>query len=321
MAKVFYLENIKKGLFKDTIVVIGYFDGVHVGHQKIISLCVERARELGGSSLVFTFDRPPVNIIRRGLYKKLITSLEDKIELIENMGVDYIVLARFDEEFSRLTPESFCREVLLEKLGPKEVFVGEGFRFGRDAEGDNVFLGNFLSSYGVVLTTVPLYRVNGIIVSSTAVREYFSKGDIEKVKKLLGRYPRISGRVVKASGRGKKLGFPTANIDVSDRFVIPRDGVYTGIVMIEDQKERFFCVVNVGNNPTFGGTKKWVEAHVLDFDRDMYGKKISIYFLKRIRDEIVFRDESELVKQIKTDLSTARKYFSDEFSEEYIHSL
>lgn len=317
MVQILDLENLKKGIFRDqkTVVIIGFFDGVHVGHRKIISLCVKRAREIGGTSLVFTFDRPPLNIIKRGLYKKLITSLQDKLKLIEDMGVDYIIVAKFEEDFSKLSPEKFCQEILLEKLSPREIFVGEGFRFGKDAKGDNNFLKNFLQSYGVRVNTIPLYKVNGIPVSSTVIREYFLKGDIEKVKELLGRFPQLSGTVVRASGRGKKLGFPTANIDVCDRFVIPKDGVYAGVVGISGQKEKLPSLINVGDNPTFKESKKWVEVYILNFDQDIYGKEINIYFLRKLRDEMVFEDENKLAEQIKIDLENAKKYFESKYKE------
>ena len=311
MSELIGLENLSENYFKGkkTIVAIGFFDGVHLGHKKIIDLCVRRAREIGGVSVVLTFDKPPVNLIKGKMYKKLITSFEDKIKLIEGLGVDFIVTSRFDANFSNLKPDQFCKEILIRKFYIEEIFIGEGFHFGRERKGNDIFLKKFFKSYKVKVNIISLYKVNGIPISSTIIRKYFFEGDLEKIRSLLGRYPKVVGTIIKASGRGRKLGFPTANIDVFKMFVIPKDGVYLGNVEINGNKKKLPAIVNVGNSPTFNDTKKWIEAFIINFNEDIYNKEIKIYFLKRLRDEIIFDSQDKLIEQIKLDLEDAIKYF------------
>jgi len=294
---------------KDIVVVIGFFDGLHKGHQKIIGLCVSRAKSIGGRSLVFTFDQPPLNVIKGTIHKKLITSFEQKLSLIENLGVDYIITQSFNRKFSMLEPRDFCEEILIGRFHLREIFVGEGFRFGYGGKGDGTYLKQFLKNYGVRVSIIPLYKEGAITISSTNVRKYYRKGQIEKVSMLLGRKPCITGLVVKGMGRGKKLGFPTANIDVSDKYVTPQDGVYLGQVRISDNKSFLPCLVNVGDNPTFDEHKKWIEVFIMDFNKNIYGVKIKVCFLKKLRNEIRFGSSRELVKQMQKDLEAGRSFF------------
>lgn len=312
MARIIQLEKLAYDYFKNknSVIAIGFFDGVHLGHREIIKLCILKARKINGTSVILTFDRPPINIIKGKTYKKLITSYEDKLMLIEDLGVDFIVTAKFDVNFSRLEPDEFCKDILIERLHSKEIFIGAGFHFGKDAKGDEKFLRDFLKPYNINVNIVPLYKVNGIVVSSTAIRKYFLEGNIEKIKSLFGSYPQITGEVVRSSGKGKELGFPTANIDVYERFVIPGDGVYFGKVRLNDEKEQKPAVINVGDNPTFRANKKWVEVYILNFNRDIYGKKIRVSFIKRLRDEIKFENEKELVEQMKIDIKNANIFFN-----------
>jgi riboflavin kinase / FMN adenylyltransferase len=274
-----------------------------------MNLCIEKAKEINGISIVFTFDRPPQNIIRGSLHKKLISSYPERIKLIKSCGVDYIVIADFNSDFSKLEPEEFCRKILIEKLNIKELFIGHDFRFGHDAAGDAEFLKDFLKSYKIKVNIVPVLKIDGVPISSTVIRKYYSEGNIEKIKEFLGREPEVAGTVVSGEGRGKQLGFPTANIDVFEKFVTPRDGVYTGWVSIVPSKTKHAAIVNVGPNPTFKGTKKWIESYILDFDRDIYGKKIKVSFLKRIRGEKMFGSAEDLIEQLNLDLIYAKKYF------------
>ncbi|MGM0364981.1 MAG: bifunctional riboflavin kinase/FAD synthetase [Actinomycetota bacterium] len=312
MTQIIKLSQLDKSYLagRDIIVVIGFFDGLHKGHQKIIGLCVNRAKKIGGSSLVFTFDRPPLNVIKGTIHKKLITSFEQKLSLIEKLGVDYIVTQSFSREFSMLGPKDFCKKILMKKFHLKEIFVGEGFRFGYGGKGDGIFLKQFLGKYGIKVNIIPLYRENGIIISSTNIRKYYRKGAIDKVSKLLGRKPCISGAVVKGVGRGKKLGFPTANIDVSDKYVTPQDGVYLGQVKVGNEDKLLPCLVNIGDNPTFEDNKKWIEVFIIDFNKNIYGVKIKVCFLKELRKEIRFNSSQELVDQMQKDLKAGRDFFN-----------
>jgi len=316
------LENINKDYFKksNAVAVIGFFDGIHVGHQKIINDCISRAKEAGGKSIVFTFDKPPSNILRGGHFKKLITSYSDKLCLFKKMGIDYIIVAKFNDTFAKLEPEEFCRSILIDRLNIKELFIGKGFRFGRNAAGDVNFLKNFLKDYEVKINEVPIMMVNNIQVSSTIIREFYSNGDIENIITFLGRIPAVTGKVKKGDRRGRIIGFPTANIDVFEKFVVPKDGVYfgwTGIMkknkdaqkLCMQDEVKFPSLINIGSNPTFSGRKKWIETHLIDFGGDIYNEKIRVYFFRMLREEKKFRNKEELSKQIKHDLNKAGKYF------------
>jgi len=312
LSELLELKKINKGYFrsKNTVLVIGFFDGVHLGHRRIIEACLKSAKGINGVSAVLTFDKPPVNVIKSRIRKKLIISYEEKIRLIEDLGVDYIVSASIDNEFLMLMPESFCRNILINKINVKEVFVGSGFRFGYKAKGNILFLKKFFKSYAVKVNVLPLLKVEGEVVSSTSIRKYYSEGRIDKIANLLGRKPQLEGEVVRGSGRGKKLGFPTANIDICEVNITPGDGVYLGRVMIGESKKKLFnALINIGNNPTFKDNKRWIEVFLLNFSRDIYGEKIRITFLKKLRDEIKYSSNEELIDQIKLDLKSADKYF------------
>lgn len=313
MSESLYLEKIKNDYFKlrNPMVVIGFFDGVHLGHKKIINICVEKAGKSNSISTVLTFNRPPVNIIKNKMQKKLIISYEEKIKIIDSLGVDFIITANIDSNFLKLSPEQFCKNILVEKLNIKEIFVGDGFRFGYKAGGDVLFLKEFFKPYGVKVNIIPLLKIKGEIVSSTAVRKYYSEGKIKKIADMLGRNPCVEGVVVKGAGRGRELGFPTANIDVCKIYVTPRDGVYLGKVLVYGNKQKSYpAVVNIGDNPTFKDTGRRIEAFLLNFKDDIYGGKIRITFFKRLRDEVTFDDKSKLISQIKMDIEYAGRYFN-----------
>jgi riboflavin kinase / FMN adenylyltransferase len=311
VSKLINLDKLKSGFLKDTVVVIGFFDGVHIGHKKIIRLCVDKAKKIKGSSVVFTFNKPPLNILKRGVHKKLITSYADKIKLIKEIGVDLIVVAKFDSTFSRIEPEQFCREILIDKFNIKDLFIGEDFRFGSSAGGDTNFLRNFFRSYDVNVNIVPILKIGGIPVTSTTIRKFYIEGHVERIITFLGRLPSITGMVLHGDSRGRSLGFPTANIDVSEEFVIPNDGVYLGYVDILDKKFKkahLPSIMNIGSNPTFNGKRKWIESHIINFNEEIYGYNIKVSFLKKLRDEILFQNKEELINQIKKDVDFAKKY-------------
>jgi riboflavin kinase / FMN adenylyltransferase len=325
LRRVIKLESLKDGSFKDLKVfaVIGFFDGVHIGHQEIIRKCVSRARSAGGISIVFTFNKQPKNIIHKKLFKKFITSSAEKLDLIKKLGVNHIVIANFDGTFSGYEPEVFCSRILVEKLNIRELFIGKGFRFGKDAKGNVDFLKSYFKDTAVKVNEEPIFTVDKMPVSSTLVREYYGCGDIDGINMLLGRYPVLKGKVVKGDGRGKTLGFPTSNIDVFEKYVTPMDGVYAGTVKIlavsegtiektsdyVDTEKKYPAVINIGDNPTFAAAHKWIESHLIDFGADIYGRKIEITFLKRLRDEKKFAGKDDLIRQINADIDSARDFF------------
>ena len=314
MARKLKLNNISKDQFSglDPVMVIGFFDGVHKGHQKIINMCKDLSEKKDAASIILTFDRPPLNVVKSRTYKKLIFPFKEKLKILEDTGVDFIITAEISPEFLKLSPECFCKDILLGIFGVKELFIGEGFRFGYRASGDVGLLKSCLEPSGVKVNEVRLLG-NDVAeaISSTTIRDYYAEGNISKIRNLLGRDPYIDGVVVKGAGRGKGLGFPTANLDVCDTLVVPRDGVYFGTVSImEDDGSLLPAIINIGDNPTFGISKKWIEAHILDFNKKLYGKEIKIKFLERHRDEVKFNSSEELIDQIRRDAMQARNYFN-----------
>ena len=313
MAIKLKLNDIEKNQFRglDPVMVIGFFDGVHKGHQKIINMCKDSSDKKGRASIILTFDRPPLNVVKSRTYKKLILPFKEKLKILEDIGVDFIVTAEISPEFLSLSPKDFCKDILLGIFGVKELFIGEGFRFGYRASGDVGLLKSCLGSAGVRVNEVKLLGSDeDEVISSTTIRDYYKEGNILKIRELLGRDPYINGVVVKGAGRGEDLGFPTANLDVSDTLVIPGDGVYFGTVSIMDGDGKLLpAIINIGNNPTFGTSKKWIEAHILDFNKKLYAKEIKINFLKRHRDEVKFNNSDELIDQMRKDAGQARIFF------------
>jgi riboflavin kinase/FMN adenylyltransferase len=317
MASIIELKDLDKNFFKELKVVaaIGFFDGIHRGHSRIIEMCVKRASEINGKSLIFTFDKPPMNIITGKLYKRLIINFGDKFNLIEKMGVDYILVAKFSKEFANMAPVDFCRDILAGVINVKELFIGEDFRFGRNASGDVSFIEDFFSGSEVTVNRIPILEINGTAVSSTAIRDFYNKGNIDNIISFLGRAPSVKGRVVSGESIGRELGFPTANIVVFEKYIIPKDGVYVGYVELVGSGSKYGklnAVINVGINPTFDGTHKRIESHIIDFDEDIYNREIEVFFIKRLRDEVRFKNKNDLIEQIKTDISTAKEYFKKE---------
>ncbi len=312
MTQIIHLEDIKEDFFKGNLnmLVIGFFDGVHKGHRDIIKRCIKRARIKGGISIALTFDTPPVNIISGKKAKKLIISFEEKIQIMSSLGIDYIVNVSFNKEFAGLDREDFCRKILLEKINAKEIFIGVNFKFGKDAKGDYLFLKNYLKNFNVKVHAVRLFKINNIIISSTIIRRLYEEGNAEKIKLFLGRYPSVKGIVQKGFSRGAKLGFPTANIAIDESYIIPKNGVYAGRIIIEDSKKSLQSLINVGNNPTFDIQNTLIEVYILNFNKNIYNKKITVKFLKYLRQETKFESENDLIDRIKEDIKITRDYFN-----------
>lgn len=311
MAQIIHLTDIKNDFFKKSlnILVIGFFDGVHKGHKEIIKRCIKKARVSGGKSIALTFDIPPVNIISGKKTKKLIIPFEEKIQIMSGLGIDYIVDVNFSKDFAEQDKEDFCKKILLEKINAKEIFIGENFKFGKDAKGDYLFLRNYLKDFNVKVHALRLLKIDNTVVSSTEIRRLYEEGDVEKIKLFLGRFPTVKGIVQKGFSRGTQLGFPTANIAIDESYVIPKNGVYAGRIIIEDNKKSLQSLINVGNNPTFNIQKTLIEVYILKFNKDIYNKKITVKFLKYLRNEKKFDTENDLILQIKKDIKITRDYF------------
>jgi riboflavin kinase/FMN adenylyltransferase len=312
LVKNIRLKDIKKETFAGTgaVMVIGFFDGVHRGHQEIIKKCINKASETGGKSIAMTFDQPPVNILKNGLYKKLILTYEDKVDIIGKLGIDIVVTVKMEKSFLDMEPEEFCRDILVGLFDIKYLYIGQGFRFGKAASGDTAYLKEYLGNRDITVNEVGLVQSRGEAISSTMIRKYYSLGNIGRIRQLLGRYPFMKGEVVKGAGRGIKLGIPTVNIEPDSRLILPEDGVYAGMVIdMDDSGQKMPSIINIGDNPTFGDMQKRVESHILDFEGDMYGKVIRVDFLERLRKEIRFDMAEDLKKQISRDIDKARRYF------------
>jgi len=290
----------------DTVVTIGMFDGVHRGHQKIIHIAHEKARELGLRCVVFTFDRHPLEVLKPGKHPKLLSSSAQKLRLMEELDVDMVLMAHFDEEFSVISARAFAEELLVAKLRAREVVLGENFRFGNGGEGDVDFLKKLCGSLDVVVTSVPLLRDNGEVISSTLIRKMIERGEVQEAIKRLGWDYVIEGVVIRGDARGRKLGFPTANIEVHDNRCIPANGVYAGEAYLE---HRILPAVSyIGDVPTFAGDDKAgrrIEVHIPGWEEDLYDHFMGISFQRRLRGEETFPDAQALVEQIERDIRSA----------------
>jgi riboflavin kinase/FMN adenylyltransferase len=284
-------------------VTIGNFDGVHLGHQELLRRTVARANTTETPSVALTFSPHPIRFFspRARFYE--ITSLEEKTALIAWFGIDILVVESFTGEVGRMWPAEFAREILVRRLRARYVIVGYDFTFGRNRTGSPGMLGEIGRELGFEVEVVPPLFRGGLIVSSTRIRQLLLAGRVREAEELLCRPYRVSGPVITGAGRGRKLGYPTANIQYAQE-LLPLPGVY--IVEVEVAAVRYRGVANVGFNPTFGENSLGVEVHLLDFDRDLYGQEVSVFFRARIRDERKFKSAEELVRQIEKDVQYAR---------------
>jgi len=287
-------------------VAVGVFDGVHLGHQRLIRRATARARRCGGESLVLTFDPHPRSILCPDTAPRLLTLLPDKSRLIAALGAHTLVVARFDEGLARRSPEEFVAQVLKEALGADSVFVGFNFTFGHRGAGDAASLQRLGRAAGIEVNILEPICVEGITVSSTTVRHLIASGSPERAHPLLGRPYTLAGRVVRGEGRGRGLGFPTANVAFDPRLVVPAPGVYAVWAYLGGR--RLPGVANAGRRPTFGrGLEMRLEVHLLDRDDDLYGEELAVEFIARLRGEHCFPDEGTLAARIGQDIAQARR--------------
>ncbi|MEA3470693.1 MAG: bifunctional riboflavin kinase/FAD synthetase [Thermodesulfobacteriota bacterium] len=290
--------------YRDSNVTIGNFDGIHLGHQEILRKTVKESKEANRRSIVITFDPHPKKIIhpeRRPFF--LLSTLDEKLRLIESFNIDIVILISFTAEFSKTTAEEFVRNILWDKLHLNKLFIGYDYAFGKNKGGNAAFLRTFGEKLGFQVEEIGAVMVDETIVSSTNVRLSILKGDVRGASRMLERPYNVSGTVVKGFRRGTEIGFPTANIE-SEK-VIPAEGVYAIIAEVEEN--RYQGVINIGYNPTFGNEELSMEVHLLDFQGDIYEKKIDIQFIDRLRDEIKFDSPEKLVVQIQKDIASAKK--------------
>lgn len=286
----------------DTFLAIGVFDGVHLGHQRVIGRARDDAKAAGGISVVLTFDPHPMRILRPDQAPLLLTSTAHKLALIEKLGADACLLVKFDKEFSEMPAETF-----IQHIAPcRQVCVGTRFRFGHNRAGDVRLMEQLAPNFGFTLREIQsVLTTDGEMISSTAVRQHVVTGNLERAAAMLGRPFSILGTVEKGDHRGRELGFPTANLDPHNE-ALPPNGVYA--VRVAFGVERFGGVVNIGIRPTFEGERQRVlEVHIFEFMREIYGMDIEVEFVKKLRDERKFESAAELKTQIAADVGVARQ--------------
>jgi riboflavin kinase / FMN adenylyltransferase len=288
-----------------SVASVGFFDGVHRGHRTIISRAVRRARELDVRAAVVTFDRHPMEVVNPGSQPRLLQTLAARARTLATLDVDLVVVVPFTDELRHLSAEDFVDHVLVDPLQAAHVVVGGNFRFGHKAAGDVATLTELGPSRGFSAEGVTLLELEGVVISSTAIRAAVEAGDVERAGRMLGRPHRVDGVVVRGDRRGAGLGFPTANLEVDPRIAVPAPGVYAGVFTMPDGRPEP-CVTNVGSNPTFGGRELRVEAHLLELDDDLYGIHAGVDFRFRLRAERRFASVDALVEQISADAERAR---------------
>jgi riboflavin kinase / FMN adenylyltransferase len=287
----------------NAVAAIGNFDGVHLGHREIFRRVREEAAALGGVSVVITFIPHPLKVLRVGKELHLITTYAEKEALIAAAGLDYLIVIPFTQEFAAISARDFVREVLVDAVGVRKLVIGYDYAFGRNREGNVQLLSQLGTEYGFGVEILPPCGNRTMVYSSSAIRRMIAAGDVRGVAPLLGRYYSLAGRVVHGQHRGKGLGFPTANI-ATDKDLLPPAGVYAVKVMLEGGIIDGAC--NIGTNPTFGDAGTSIEAFLFDFDGDLYGLELRLYFIDRIRDERRFPDIDALIEAIAADVARCR---------------
>jgi riboflavin kinase / FMN adenylyltransferase len=287
------------------VVTIGVFDGVHRGHQELIQRALQRARDSGLPLVLVTFDPHPSEVVRPGSHPPVLTPVWRKADLVDWLGVDAFFVLPFTTELSRMAPDEFVHVVLVERLHAAAVVVGHNFRFGHKAAGDLDQLRTLGSRFGFSTEGVGMLRDDDVTLSSTFVRSSIDAGEVGQAAKALGRPHRIDGIVVRGEGRGKQLGYPTANVHTDKHIAIPADGVYAGWAVLHSK--RLPAAISVGTNPTFEGRQRTVEAFILDFDEDIYGVELGVEFVERLRGMEKFDRIEDLVEQMGVDVERTRE--------------
>jgi riboflavin kinase/FMN adenylyltransferase len=312
--------NIYKDSFsfekkRKTVVTVGSFDGLHMGHHKILSRLFEISAQCGCESVLFTFEPHPRLVISKDYEIKLLTTLNEKIEILSKTKLDNLVIQKFSREFSEMTSEEFIGKILVEQLNLSHIVVGHDHKFGRDRMGDAEKLKQLGNQYGFEVTAVDAERCNGEIVSSTKIRQALAEGDIDKANLFLGRNYSFEGIVVKGAQRGRTLGFPTANIKLDNNLkALPVNGVYAVRCLING--DSLLGIMNIGLRPTFEDKPEiTIEVHLMNndfgkYEKNIYGERLKVEVIKRIRNEIKFESVDKLIEQIESDKKTALEILS-----------
>lgn len=283
---------------------IGNFDGHHRGHQALLKLVVETARQAHGTAVVLTFDPHPVKILAPHADLRFLTGREEKIALFEQAGIDEVVLLEFTRTFASLAPEAFAEEILAKGLGLREVFVGEHFAFGHKRAGKIDDLTNLGKRNGFIVHPTSPVMIDGGVVSSTRIRQLIVSGQVDRVADLLGRHYALCGSVISGEGRGRTLGWPTANLRLPSDRVAPADGIYAAMTI--NEHDRRPAVAYIGRRPTFDGGERLLEVTILEGTHDLYGQTLAVEFVERIRGDVQFDGEAALRRQIASDVESAK---------------
>jgi riboflavin kinase/FMN adenylyltransferase len=298
-------EFNKEAKKRPVIITIGAFDGVHVAHRALIAGAVMRARELGITAAVLSFDPHPDTVVKPDRKMIYLTSLEDKATLIKEVGTDALIIQPFNDEFRTVTAEGFV-DKLLSVMDVREIHVGEDFVFGYKAQGNVVRLREMGHNLGFQVKSLAPLEVGNQVVSSTLIRRLLVEGDVQQAGRFLARYHSLSGVVVHGDQRGRTIGFPTANTAIPVDFAIPGNGVYATMTKIENEEKTRPSVTNIGVRPTFDGKNRTIETFLLDFEGDLYDKVIRVEFVKKLRDERKFSGIQEIREQLARDVENAR---------------
>ncbi|GAB3510465.1 bifunctional riboflavin kinase/FAD synthetase [Spirosoma knui] len=291
----------------NAVVTSGTFDGVHRGHQTILSRLTEVAKLSGGESVLITYWPHPRTVVSNDSQNlRLLTTLDEKIELLAQAGVDHLIVIPFTRSFSQLTSEEYIRQILIDKIGTKKLVIGYDHRFGRDREGGFDYIQAHQSAYGFEVEEIPRQDVEAVGVSSSRIRAALSEGNVDTANRFLGRAYNLTGTIIKGQQLGRTIGFPTANLQVDDPIkLIPANGVYAVDVLYGGQT--LGGMLNIGYRPTVGGTNQTIETYIFDFDKDIYGEHMTLKFRAFLRPEQKFDGLPALVAQLKRDEESARK--------------
>lgn len=292
----------------NSVATIGFFDGVHRGHRFLIKHVMDEAHKAGLRSVVVTFDRHPRQVLQQEYQPELLTTLADKASLLQGTGIDHVEVLHFDESLASLTAFDFMAQVLKEKLGTGKLVIGYDNRFGHNrTEGFDDYVRHG-KSLGIEVIHNPAFLLNNVRVSSSVVRSFLKEGEVRMAALCLGRPYAITGKVVGGHREGRKMGFPTANLDTSAYgLLVPRNGVYAVKARISDEGEWLPAMMNIGTRPTFNGSNLSLEANILDFQGDLYGKQLQVQFIDRVRDERNFKNAGALMSQLTDDEKQTRR--------------
>ncbi|MEI6124980.1 MAG: bifunctional riboflavin kinase/FAD synthetase [Pseudomonadota bacterium] len=295
-------SRVKAFELKNPVITIGNFDGVHLGHQKILKKTIQRARALEGVSAVYTFNPHPIKVLSPENEPLRINTFDEKVRLIESIGIDYLICEHFTKQFAAQAPEEFVKKIICDRIRPVEIIIGHDYAFGKGRKGTIELLKKMGEIFHFKLHIVDNITIKNIPVRSTTVRRLITLGKVSLAHKLLGRPYCLTGKVL--HGKQRRIGFPTANLSPGKN-LIPKTGVYA--VRAATPFGPFDGIVNVGFSPTFDGEKLIIEAHLFDFNEHLYGKEISIFFIKRVRGEKKYHEVPNLVRQIEKDIAFAKK--------------